>query len=567
MPFRFAPLLPIIALMSFSDRVTGSEPDLGPNVLVVDPSMQGLQARLDEIYARQEKSQFGTERHAILFKPGTYDLDVQVGFYTQVAGLGRLPDDVHIRGAVRVKARWMRNNNATCNFWRCAENLSVTPTLDDNVNIWATSQGVSLRRAHIRGDMNLWDGGWSSGGFIADCVVDGQLNSGSQQQYLSRNTRFGKWVGGSWNMVFVGTENPPTGDWPDRPYTVIERTPIIREKPYLIIDEAGRYFVKVPPLETSRDGVTWTNGAAPGTPIPIEDFHIARPDRDDADSINAAVASGKHLLLTPGIYHLDETIRIDRADTIVFGLGYPTLVAGMGKPAMRIGDVEGVKVCSVLFEAAEVESPTLLEVGTEDAGGSAPGNPTCLWDIYCRAGGAVVGRTRSLVTIHSDRVIGDNLWLWRADHGAGAKWDINHNANGLIVNGDDVTIYGLFVEHTQEYQTVWNGERGRVCFYQSEMPYDPPSASAWSHDGIVGYASYKVGDHVKTHEAWGVGVYCVFTAAPVVAETAIEAPGTPGVQLHHLVTIRLSGLPDSGIRHILNREGDSVITRQKAQLK
>ena len=68
----------------------------------------------------------------------------------------------------------------------------------------------------------------------------------------------------------------------------------------------------------------------------------------------------------------------------------------------------------------------------------------------------------------------DQIWLWRADHGAGAAWATNPTKNGLVVNGENVTIYGLFNEHHEEYQTLWNGNGGRVYFYQSELPYDVP---------------------------------------------------------------------------------------------
>jgi len=192
-------------------------PDFGPNVLIFDSSMTNIQNRIDEVFSKQERSQFGSNRVAYLFKPGKYDLDVQVGFYMQVLGLGQNPDAVAITGAVRSKARWLGNNNATCNFWRSVENLSVTPTQDQHVNIWAVSQATALRRVHVKGALNLWDGGWSSGGFLADCKIDGVINSGSQQQWFSRNAEWGAWKGGSWKMVFVGTVNPPSGAWPEKP--------------------------------------------------------------------------------------------------------------------------------------------------------------------------------------------------------------------------------------------------------------------------------------------------------------------------------------------------------------
>ncbi|MBC8107138.1 MAG: hypothetical protein H7Z14_11155, partial [Anaerolineae bacterium] len=295
--------LMVLLLSSFA---IAAPPDFGPNVVVLDPSMTDLQARIDAVYAKSEANQFGSERYAFLFKPGKYDLDVKVGFYTHVAGLGRSPDDVDITGAVRAKATWMKGN-ATCNFWRSVENFSVTPTLENNTNVWAVSQGVAMRRAHIKGNINLWDGGWSSGGFLADSKIDGVITSGSQQQWLSRNSEWTEWRGGNWNMVFVGVKNPPAGEFPEKPYTVIEKTPLIREKPYLFIDEAGQYFVMVPELRTEgTQGITWAAGANPGKAISIDDFFIARADRDNAATINAALESGKHLLLTPGIYHLDS---------------------------------------------------------------------------------------------------------------------------------------------------------------------------------------------------------------------------------------------------------------------
>ncbi len=491
-----------------------ADPDFGPNVLIFDPSMTTIQKRMDAVFATQERREFSSNRYAYLFKPGHYHLDVQVGFYTQVAGLGQSPDDVSITGAVRSKATW-RKGNATVNFWRSAENISVTPTQDENVNVWAVSQGTALRRMHVKGNLRLSDGGWSSGGFMADCKIEGQVNSGSQQQWLSRNTQWGGWDGGGWNMVFVGTTNPPKGTWPLKPYTVVPETPIIAEKPYLFIDGGGHYYVMVPSLNSNgTQGITWEHGATPGKAIPIDQFFLAHPDRDNADSINAALNAGKNLLFTPGIYHLLSSIRVSRPDTVVLGLGYPTLVPDGGHPAMVVSDVDGIKVGGLLIDAGAVDSPTLLEVGEPGHLASHSSDPIFLYDIFCRAGGATLGTASSFVTINSNNVVGDNFWLWRADHGKGARWNSNINQNGLIVNGNDVTLYGLFVEHCQGYQTIWNGNGGRVYLYQSEMPYDPPSQAAWSHDGIRGYASYKVGDAVTTHEAWGLGVYCVFYFGP-----------------------------------------------------
>lgn len=562
------PLLVVLAALAVS-VARSAAPDFGPRVLIFDPSMSmaAIQTQLDAVFAPQEANQFGPERLAYFFRPGHYNLDVSVGFYMQVLGLGRSPDDVSITGAVRSPSNWMRNHNATCNFWRAAENLAITPTKDGNVDVWAVSQATALRRVHVRGDINLWGGGWSSGGFLADTKIDGQINSGSQQQWLSRNATWGKWVGGSWNMVFVGVTNPPTGAWPDPAYTVVPQTPIAREKPYLFVDASGGYFVMVPDLvRAGTSGITWGDRPTPGRALPLDQFYLAHPESDTAATLNAALGAGKNLIFTPGIYHLDAAIRITRAGTVALGLGYATLVPDKGTPAMTVADVDGVKVGGLLFEAGPENSDTLLQIGEPHATTSHAADPIFLYDIFARAGGATVGVARCFLTLNSHDVVGDNFWLWRADHGKGAAWDANRNANGLIVNGDDVTIYGLFVEHDQEYQTLWNGNGGRVYFYQSELPYDPPSQAAWMNGATRGFASYKVADTVTTHEAWGLGIYCVFRQSPVILDNAIEAPDAPGVKFHHLVTLRLNPNNGSGIAHIINDRGDPVIATKTARL-
>ena len=68
--------------------------------------------------------------------------------------------------------------------------------------------------------------GWASGGWMSDTLVDGNVDSGSQQQWIARNSQWGSWTGSNWNMVFVGDLNPPPGEWPSPPYTKVARVPI-----------------------------------------------------------------------------------------------------------------------------------------------------------------------------------------------------------------------------------------------------------------------------------------------------------------------------------------------------
>jgi len=537
-----------------------ARPDLGPNVVVFDPSMprEAIQSRLDEIFGQQEQAQFGDGRYAILFLPGTYRADVNVGYYTQVLGLGLLPGDTVIEGAVHVEADWFRGN-ATHNFWRGAENLTVDPA--GGSDRWAVSQAAPYRRMHVRGDLVLDDGGWSSGGFFADVRVDGRVDSGSQQQWYTRNTHFGSWVGSNWNMVFQGVVNPPQGSFPRPPYTTLATTPVVREKPFLYVDRSGSYRVFVPALRTGSSGTSWGDGSPAGTSLSIDRFHVVKPGATAA-SINAALTRGLHLLVTPGVYHLDDTIRVTRADTVVLGLGLATLQADGGVMALSVADVPGVKIAGLLIEAGTTNSATLMEVGPAGSSGDHAANPTSLHDLFFRIGGVHAGKATVSLRIHSSDVIGDHLWLWRGDHGSGIGWTENTADTGLVVDGDDVTMYGLFVEHYQRQQTIWNGERGRTYFYQNELPYDPPDQASWMDGPSRGFAAYEVGGRVTVHEAWGLGSYCYFRSNPaVVLDRAFEAPTVDAVRFHSMTTVSLGGGVGT-IAHVINDAGPPASAAQ-----
>ena len=532
------------------------EPDFGPNVLFFEPSMpsSAIQQQIGKVYAGQEHSEFGTERYALLFLPGEYHVDVPVGFYTEVIGLGPTPDAVHIMGNVHADAS-LPHNNATCTFWRAAEGFSVTPTR--GTMQWAVSQAVPFRRMHVRGNLVLHQNGWASGGWMSDSVVDGTVDSGPQQQWISRNSEWGSWTGANWNMVFVGVPHPPAGEWPQPPYTKVAQTPVVRERPFLEVDSKGNWSVRMPALRQDSVGVTWHGGTTPGASIPLSRFYIAHAGADTAATMNAQLAKGKDLLLTPGIYDLTEPIRVLRPETVVMGLGFATLHPTRGTAAMTTADADGIEIAGVLFDAGPVKSPMLLQVGSQGSKADHAKNPIALHDVFFRVGGAGEGRTDGNLEINSNNTIVDHTWIWRADHGANVGWTENLSTNGLLVNGNDVTIYGLFVEHHQQFQVLWKGERGRTYFYQSEIPYDPPDqASYTSAQGVKGWASYKVADDVTQHEAWGLGIYSVFRHPNVDLTRAIEVPRAPGVRFHHMITVALD---DKGeISNVIDDEGGST---------
>lgn len=536
---------------------------LGPNVLVFDPSMgdAAIQVQVDAVFATQQSNQFGTERYALAFMPGTYNVDINVGFYTHVLGLGDSPDDVVINGHVTVDAQWLQGNG-TQNFWRAAENLSIAPP--DGLERWAVAQAGPMRRVHIKGDMTLWPSPpgnrWSSGGFLADSVVDGQVESGSQQQWLSRNDTFGSWTGANWNMVFVGVQGAPAQSFPTPPYTTVDSTPVVREKPFLTADRHGAYHVFVPSLRRDSTGTTWAHGRARGRSIPLSQFHVARPG-DSADTLNDALAHGRHLLVTPGVYRISSPLRVTRPGTVVLGLGLATLQSTDGNTVMEVADVSGVSVAGLLFEAASPHTDVLLRVGRGRGHRRHLADPTALYDVYARIGGALPGGAGVSVQIDSNDVICDNLWLWRADHGLDGTvgWSVNPAGTGILVRGDHVTAYALAVEHYQAYEVLWEGEHGRTYFFQNEHPYDVPTQTAWVHGGTKGYAAYKVADRVREHHAWGLGSYCFFNLeADIYTDRAYEVPDTPGVVFTDLMTVCLNGPGGGGILHCINDSGDPV---------
>ena len=278
-------------------------------------------------------------------------------------------------------------------------------------------------------------------------------------------------------------------------------------------------------------GPTWSSGQTPGRSIPLSDFYLAKPS-DSVATINSQLSSGKNLLLTPGVYDVDKSIAINRSDTIVLGMGIATLTAVNGSVPIAIGNVKGVVLAGIMVDAGTVNSPALITVGsTTGTDCSDPTDPTTLSDVFVRIGGPHVGKATLGIVVNSDNVLLDDIWSWRADHGVDGSfgWNINTSDTGLVVNGDNVTATGLFVEHYKKYNVIWNGENGKTVFFQNELPYDPPNQAAWDNNGTKGYAGYKVADSVNKHELWGGGSYIYTNVDPSIHATrAFEVPATPG---------------------------------------
>jgi hypothetical protein len=430
----------VLALLAYAlfpaMAASAASPDFGPGVLIFDPSMPAaaIQKAIDGVYAVQQHNEFGPQRNALLFLPGNYHVDVPVGYYTEVMGLGASPDDTRIAGNVHADAS-LPNNNATTTFWRAAEGFSVTPT-GGNMQ-WAVSQAVPLRRMHIAGNLVLHqDHGWASGGWMSDDLVDGNVDSGTQQQWISRNCEWRTWTGSNWNMVFVGVVHPPAGKWPSPPYTEVPVTPIVREKPFLQVNKAGEFSVRVPSLRANSTGITWQGGETPGRSIPISEFYIARAGVDTADSINAQLARGRESALHAR--YLRPRLSHSRypPNTVVLGLGFATLRPIHGTAAMTTADADGIILPVCCSTRDRFNRRCCCRSDRMEAGPAIVRTRSLSRCLFPGRGRRRLAARWSTLEINSNDTIVDHTWIWRADHGSGVGWNLNTSANGMVVNGD-----------------------------------------------------------------------------------------------------------------------------------
>jgi hypothetical protein len=573
----------------------------GPNVCVFNDTMSQatIQADLNNIATQQvpAASQFDSQRYAIFFEPGTYGsaadpLVFQVGYYTEVAGLGYRPQDTVIDGAIDVFNYLCSNGNTDCNsdvnFWRSLSNLTLNvdlpssppdyappiqesggPGCANSAEMWSVSQAAPIRRAIINGSVVFQDycasDDYASGGFIADSAITGDLNFYGNQQYMVRNSAIGGANGcpnGLWNMVYSGVEGAPspvfTGSCQQN--TVLPTSPATEEEPFLYTDSGGKFNLFVPAVQHNTAGPSWAGGSEAGTSIPFSRFFVASPSTP-VPVIDAALALGKDLILTPGVYDLDQPILVSRPDTVVLGLGFATLVPQHGNAAMIVAANKGVKLSGLIVDAGPVNSPVLLSVGVPGLGAGAAADPDTIQDVFFRIGGAEttpVSATVSLLDNASNSII-DDVWAWRADHGNDVGWTLNKGDTGLVVTGSDVTAYGLAVEHYQKNEVIWSGQGAAIVFFQNELPYDPPAQSDWmASPSQDGYPAFLVTPNVRTFQGYAMGSYVVFidTSATLFDAEAFEAPDTAGVQFHNTFAVWIAG--SGGDSSILNGVGGPV---------
>ena len=589
----------------------------GPNVCVFTPSMSqtAIQNDLNNIAAQQVplSAQFNNDGYAVLFEPGTYGsaadpLMFEVGYYTEVAGLGAVPQDTTINGQIEVFPNaldcasstncWA---NSTVNFWRSMSNLTLNvmgtantyvpqpitqlPPIGDsadcyggNTDIWSVSQATPVRSMIINGSLDFQaycsqtgyaGNDYGSGSYVANSEINGQLSWSGNQQGIARNTDFDSANGYVWNYVYSGDGCPPgytppagTTCSPNQDafgsspagtegingvdqVTALPQSPATEEEPFLYANSSGKFSVFEPSAQQNSSGPNFVTGSEAGSSVPLSSFFVANPSTPVA-AINLALLAGKNLVLTPGVYNLSAPIVVDRPNTVVLGLGFATLVPQHGNAALIALPNVGVKISGLIVDAGPVNSPVLVSVGVPGLTAGTAADPDTIQDVYFRIGGAEttpVSATVSLLDNASHSII-DDVWAWRADHGAntsitgpqgqvGAGWTYNKADTGVVVNGDNVTAYGLAVEHYQKTEVIWNGQGGTNIFFQNELPYDPPSQADWNKSATqLGYPAFEVSPNVTSFNGYGMASYVVFiyTNATLQDSMAYQAPNKPGVK-------------------------------------
>ncbi|KAL1522524.1 hypothetical protein AB1Y20_017511 [Prymnesium parvum] len=536
----------------------------------LDPS----QAQVDELYdrMRQESGEYSGARAAILLTRDHTVSRLGVGFFTSVAGV-EAGVAVESLEAVDEDGEFLFGpQTSTHGFWRSVEGLDVQGRAT-----WSMSQAAPIRRCRFRGDLRLRaDGQYVSGGFISNSIVHGVLHFDGQQQYLARNCQLHQgYTESSLNIVLVGCEG--SLGVASEAVSQVQSAPRVAEKPFLEWTGRGsgedpssaleHWSIVVPAFGSDVQGVQ--DAALGARRIPFasagrRSVLVVEPHHAEAE-IHAAL-SHRHceaLIFAPGIYTLTSPLKITRPGVVLLGLGVATLTCASVHGCVHVGDgLADVRIAGLLLDAGVEDllaaTAPLLRWGSTPA--ASPGG--LLSDVHARltamphqptgalpAAGCTPKRADVMVQLESSGVTLDHSWLWHADHDQCAAADASRcslpyrgtcvsddavSSHGLVVHGDDVTAYGLQIEHHKATLSVWNGRGGRVFMFQAELPYTDP---AFSRDQF----GYFVARDAVPHAAVGVGVYSIFGGCR--QQVAIRMPR--GATLDRALIMQIDGRSDA----------------------
>lgn len=533
-------------------------------------------------------------------------LHVQLGYYTSVIGTGQRPEDTVWHGTVSVPNDPNPCVGALNNFYRGIHNFTLD--VGESENHFSTSQACPIRDMVVRSSsssdpaaatfaLSKFDpanepedickrddegndlGEYSSGGFMANCQMR-NVEFGTQQQFFVRDSSLSRASGGAWNIFFArctgdfqrsfGGDNVTLLNNPDGPNprsaprllafakanvgTSDSVTDSNRSKDEEEAEQRIRFAVDVssgPESTTVMSG--WSETKEPTSDLKSVVF--VTPD-NSANEINSWLGDRSQkiraLVFCPGVYYLDESLNVTVDNSVLMGLGYATLIAANGNSAIVV-EAEGVSLSGFIIEAGNLNSDVLLQVGgrhvssSSSSSGGDRNNPTVLYDIFTRTA-TREARATTMIEINQDHTIIDHCWNWRADHVAGESGGLGSDQavamNGLVVNADYVTAYGLFSEHFLKYCVWWKGHHGTIYFQQTELPYDVVTTTS-------GEQYDKPGLRIdgSNFQGFGIGVYTYFnnkkfpsdpTPNPTVS-SAVQVATKAANQLSGVFTVFLNG--------------------------
>ncbi len=586
----------------------------GANVTIFDPSMSVASINA----ALNAAPPAGDGKRQFFFLPGTYGdpsvtpatattsnvVQAEVAPGTVVAGLGTSPCDVVINGALSINNGFLAIRDSQMS------NLTINP-IQANVPaggmLWYTSQTATLRRVNILGDLYVSPvtqtpgacenpcnpvtqgfqinvvPGVANGFVITNSVITGNVingdglnrpgiegNGGNSDIYFQQDD-IGGYTGFGSDMVFSGTVGAPPdnfGPGSVSPYaapgdiTTVPVTPVIREAPFVYYD-GSRFRVFRPSAQFNVRGANWSTAWRLGDSLPLSGFYLASVAAgDNAETMNAALASGKNLLLGPGTYVLDAPITVARPNQVVMGLGDPILRADNTATLVVKDSAPGTVLSKFnadgrAFDASDMGpfADNQIVIGDTPHRSGSPIDPTTLSDVS-----SVSGATNAYLLNQNYTILNQAQIQTNNNSGDGyttANWVASSGNTGAIVNGDHNTWQGIWLEHFKKTELTWNGQYGNVTFLENERPLtvpfdDPGEIGVQPHvwkmsadfDGYPALAVAPSVDHFRLDgfQSWsrlGNGCYCNVTSV-------ITTPVRPGVTFHALFTGEILGSTPPG---------------------
>ena len=193
--------------------------------------------------------------------------------------------------------------------------------------------------------------GWASGGWMSDSVIDGNVDAGSQQQWISRNSEWGSWTGANWNMVFVGMSILRPANGPRRPTPRSTGHPsFARNRSWRSTKRATGAFAfrRCAPTQWASPG---TADRLRGTPSRVTLLHRPCRNRHRCHDQRPARA-GKRSSLHARASTTSPSPSASRVPApSSWALGFATLNPYNGTAALTTADADGINLAGLLIDA------------------------------------------------------------------------------------------------------------------------------------------------------------------------------------------------------------------------